>query len=100
MFIVRETFVAKPGQAGKLAKLFKKVFAGVPNFRVMTDMVSSYNTVVMEMQVESLAAFEKEMDDYNSGKAFDGMASEALEEMKSYQDMYVSGKREIFKITE
>jgi len=65
MLIIREVFTAKPGQASKLAKLFKKGFAGDPTTRVMTDMVGDYNTVVVEVQVENLAEFEKQMKDYS-----------------------------------
>jgi hypothetical protein len=31
MLIIREVLTAKPGQASKLAKLFKKVFGSDPN---------------------------------------------------------------------
>jgi hypothetical protein len=58
MLIIREVVTTKPGQASKLAKLFKKVFASDPTARVMTDMVGNYNTVVVEMQVKNLAEFE------------------------------------------
>jgi hypothetical protein len=59
MLIIREVFTAKPGQASKLAKLFKKSFASDSNVQVMTDLAGEYNTVVMEMQVENLAEFER-----------------------------------------
>jgi hypothetical protein len=35
MIIIREVFTARPGQASKLAKLFKKAFEHDPNLRVM-----------------------------------------------------------------
>ena len=41
MLIVRETFTAKPGQASKLAKLFKKAFGNDASMRVMTDLVGN-----------------------------------------------------------
>ncbi|TSC81808.1 MAG: hypothetical protein G01um101420_812 [Parcubacteria group bacterium Gr01-1014_20] len=96
MLIIREVFTAKPGQASKLAKLFKKGFGSEPNTRVMTDMVGNYNTVVMEMQVNNLVEFEKHMEEYKSGK----MDPKVAEEMSKYTEMYLTGKREIFQIVE
>jgi hypothetical protein len=100
MLIIREIFTAKPGQASKLAKLFKKGFAGDPNTRVMTDMVADYNTVVMEMQVSTLAEFEREMEEYKSGKRDPKMDPKVAEEMSKYTEMYLTGRREIFQIVE
>ena len=100
MFIIRETFTAKPGQASKLAKLFKKGFSSNPNVRIMTDMVANYNTVIVEMQVSSLAEFEQGMEDYKQGKPDPKMSPEVAEEMSKYTEMYVSGKREIYRIQE
>lgn len=96
MLIVREIFVAKPGQASRLAKLFKKGFGGEANTRVMTDLVGNYNTVVMEMQVGSLAEFEKQMEEYKSGK----MDPEVAKEMSGYTEMYLTGRREVFRVLE
>ncbi len=96
MLIVREIFTAKPGQASKLAKLFKKAFIGYPNTRIMTDLVGNYNTVVMEMQVNSLDEFEKLMEDYRTGK----MDPKVAEEMSNYTEMYINGRREIFRLEE
>jgi len=100
MLIVREVFTAKPGQASKLAKLFKKGFAGYPEARIMTDMVGNYNTVVVEMPVASLAQFEKEMEDYKSGKPDPKMDPKVAEEMSKYTEMYMTGRREIYSIVE
>lgn len=100
MLIVREIFIAKPGQASKLAKLFKKASTGDPNVRIMTDLVGNYNTVVMEVQVERLAEFEKEMEEYKSGKPDPKMDPKVAEEMSKYTEMYVTGRREIFQIVE
>ena len=100
MLIIREVFTAKPGQAGKLAKLFKKGFGQEPNVRVMTDMVGNYNTVIIEMQVNSLQEFEKQMEDYRSGKPDPKMDPKVAEEMSKYTEMYLTGRREIFRIIE
>jgi|SRR3989338_7574155 len=99
MLIVREVFVAKPGQAGKLAKLFRKAFID-PKIKVMTDVVGDYNTVVVQMEVASLAEFAKQMEDYKSGKPDPNMNPEVMEEMSKYTEMYTRGRREIFQIVE
>jgi len=100
MFIIREVFTAKPGQASRLAKLFKRAFPADPGTLVMTDMVGNYNTVVVEVQVKSLAEFEKQMEDYKSGKPDPKMDPKVAEEMSKYTEMYVSGRREIYQIVE
>ncbi|MFA7419227.1 MAG: hypothetical protein WCZ90_06020 [Melioribacteraceae bacterium] len=100
MVIIREVFTAKPGQASKLAKLFKKAFGSDPTIRVMTDMVGEYNTVVTEMQINSLAEFEKQMEDYKARKPDPKMDPEVAEELSKYTEMYLTGRREIFQIVE
>jgi hypothetical protein len=100
MIIIREIFNAKPGQASKLAKLFKKAFSSDPNSRIMTDLVGNYNTVVVEMQVSSLAEFEKQMEDYKAGKPDPKMNPEVAEEMSKYTEMYLTGRREVFQVME
>src|SRR5690348_13051482 len=101
MLIVREIFVAKPGQAGKLAKLMKAMFNADPNFkgRVMTDLVADFNNVVVESEVENLAAWEKQMEAYSKGQMPE-MPPEVMEQMKNYTEMYYKGRREIYRITE
>ena len=100
MLIIREVLTAKPGQASKLAQLCKKAFSGDPTTRVMTDLVGDYNTVVMEVQVNSLAEFEKQMEEYKSGKPDPKMDPKVAEEMSKYTEMYLTGRREIFQIVE
>ena len=100
MLIIREVFTAKPGQASKLAKLFKKAMAGETNVRVMTDFIGDYNTVVCEMQVNSLAEFEKQMEEYKSGKPDPKMDPKVAEEMSNYTEMYLKGRREVYQILE
>lgn len=100
MLIVREVVTAKPGQASKLAKLFKKVFSSDPTAVVMTDMVGNYNTVVVEMKVKSLAEFEKQMEEARSGKQDPKMDPKVAEEMSHYTEMYLTGRREIYQVVE
>ncbi len=100
MIIVREIFTAKPGQASKLAKLCKKAFGGESNALVMTDMVGDYNTVVVETQLNSLTEFEKQMEEYKSGKPDPKMDPKVREEMSKYTEMYLTGRREIFQVVD
>jgi len=100
MLIIREVFTAKPGQASKLARLFKKASGQDANTRVMTDFVGDYNTVVIEMQVNNLAEFEKQMEEYKSGKPDPKMDPKVAEEMSKYTEMYLTGRREIYQIVE
>jgi len=93
MIIVREHFIAKPGQAGKLARLMlevQKAF-GYTNSRIMTDLTGEFNQVVMVTEVENIAAFEKRMEEYGKNTA-------AREKMKGYTDMYISGGRTIYQV--
>jgi hypothetical protein len=93
MYVIRETFTAKPGMASKLANLFAEVVASQPHLktRVLTDLVGPFNTVVMETEVESLDEFNRRLNDHTS-------KPEIRERMKSYTDMYVSGSREIYQV--
>ena len=100
MLVVREVFKAKPGQASKLAMLFKKAFGSHSDVIVMTDIVGDYNTVVAEMRVNSLAEFEKQMEEYKSGKPDPKMDPKVAEEMSKYTEMYLTGRREIYQIVE
>lgn len=96
MIIVHETFVCKPGSASKLAKLFKEVMAGNKELvNIMTDMTGQYNRVIMVSQYENLTAYEESWKKYMENS--DEM-KKMQEAMKGYQDMYLTGSREIFKV--
>ena len=96
MYVVRETFTAKPGMASKLAALFKDIFStmstqkGVKS-RVLTDSVGQFNTVVIETEVPEFSTFEKLMQEYAT-------RTDVRDRMKGYTDMYVSGRREIYQV--
>jgi HKD family nuclease len=93
MLIIRESFIAKPGQAGKLAKLMQeaqKTF-GNTKCRIMTDLTGEFNQVVMVTEIESLAEFESRMQEYSKNTA-------AREKMKGYTDMYLTGERRIYQV--
>jgi hypothetical protein len=93
MLIVRETFVAKPGMASRMAKFMKEIMAAQPKWktRIMTDAVGDFNTVVMETEVEDLAALAARVKEYEE-------RADLREKMKGYTDMYLTGKREIFQV--
>lgn len=93
MIVVRNTFVAKPGQASKLAKQIKEAAAAanISNVRVLTDLVGDFNQVVFEHDAANLREFEDRMREYASETAF-------RDKMKGYTDLYLTGKREIFTV--
>lgn len=90
--------MAKPGQASKLAKLFKNNFAMNKEManrsRVLTDVVGPYNTVIMEVETDSLAEWEKYMNDHKAGKT----TMKTDPEASHYTDMFFEGRREIFRV--
>ena len=93
MFVVRETFIAKPGKASQLAKLFKEVMSDMPRMkpRVSTDFIANFNTVVLETEANDLNEFEKTMQEYMSRQ-------DLRDKMKGYTELYQEGKREVFKV--
>ena len=95
MYVVRETFTAKPGMASKLAKLFSEMSKEMPapKSRVLTDFIGPYNTVLWEVEVKELGDFEKMMKEYAS-------KPEMGKKMAGYTEMYMSGKREIYRVVD
>jgi hypothetical protein len=93
MIVVRNSFVAKPGNASKLAAQVKEAAASgkFPRHRVLTDLTGEFNRVVLEVEAESIAEFEIQMKDYATNETFRA-------KMKGYTDLYVSGSREIMQI--
>jgi len=93
MYVIRETFTAKPGMASKLARLFSEVMSERPqlNTRVLTDFVGPFNTVVMETEVENLEEHGRRMKEHMEN-------SNIRDRMKGYTDLYVSGSREIYQV--
>src|SRR5262245_56974598 len=100
MLLVRDIMYCKPGKVKGMVektlamnKLMKK---SNQSMRVMTDFCGErFWTIVMEMEVPNMAAFEKMM----SGE---GESAETMKEMealmKGYHDLVDHGKREIYKI--
>jgi hypothetical protein len=94
MIIVQDTFVCKPGNASKLAKLFKEVMAGQKDLvNIMTDVTGQFNRVIVVTKHESLDAYEKSWETMSEADK-----KKMQEKMAGYTDMYQSGSREIFKV--
>ena len=101
MYLVRDIFNCKPGKVRPMVdkfiamgKLGEKV--GMPRMRVMTDFCAEqYWTVVSEMEVPSLQAFEDMMSN-PQGSAEDMKQFEEI--MKGYHDLVDHGRREIYKL--
>ncbi|HEX2723017.1 MAG TPA: hypothetical protein VHM24_08865 [Gemmatimonadaceae bacterium] len=101
MLLVREVFHCKPGKVRalvekslKMAKLSED--AGMGKMKIMTDLCGDrYWTIVYEMEVPNLQAFEDMME----GK---GQSPESMKEfekiMEGYHDLVDHGHREIYKI--
>jgi hypothetical protein len=100
MYLIREIMYCKPGQVRPMvekflamSKLSEKV--GMPRMRVMTDFCAEqYWTVVAEMEVADLAAFEKMMSSPQGSAEY---MKKFEEVMKGYHDLVDRGRREIYK---
>lgn len=97
MLMVREVFNCKPGKANELLEKMKKGTAAMGNSdtmrnqRIMVDAVTDYWTVVMQYEVESLAALEQSMRE-------SGNRPEVREALAGYMDLVNGGRREIYRI--
>ncbi len=93
MIVVRNCFVAKPGNASKLAAMLKEAAATaqIPRHRVLTDLTGDFNRVVLEYEAENVTEFEARMKDYYTNEKF-------REKMKGYTDLWITGNREILQI--
>jgi heme-degrading monooxygenase HmoA len=96
MIIVHDIFICKPGNASKLAKKFKEAMGDNSELvNIMTDVTGAYNKVVMVTKYENLTAYEQSWDKYEK----DTEAMKKMNEiMAGYQDMYISGSREIYRV--
>lgn len=96
MIIVHDIFICKPGNASKLAKMFKTAMAGSGELvNIMTDMTGQYNRVVMVTKFENLTAYEQSWEKYKQDTE---EMKKMQETMAGYQDMYLSGSREIYQV--
>jgi hypothetical protein len=95
MIVVRNCFVARPGQASRLAAQVKDAVSMsefAAKARVLTDLTGDFNRVILEYEAENMGEFEASMRDYATNEAF-------RNKLKGYTDLYVTGSREILQIT-
>ena len=91
----------KPGKVKPMVEKFKAMSklgekSGMPKMRVLTDFSAErYWTIVAEMEVDNLKAFEDMMQ--GTGQS-DSDMKEFEELMKGYHDLVDHGRREIYKI--
>lgn len=96
MIIIHDKFICKPGQASKLAKKLKQAMEGTEeHVAIMTDMTGQFNKVVIVSKYESLSGYEKSWEKY---KPDSPDAKKMTEAMQGYQDMYLTGSREIYQV--
>ena len=93
MIIVRNCFIAKPGNASKLAAQLKEAAAAakIPKYRVLTDLTGEFNRVILEFEAENVSEFEARMKQYGTDEAF-------REKMKGYTDLWITGTRELLQV--
>lgn len=93
MIVVRNTFVAKPGSASKLAAMFKEAAAigKLPKHRVLTDLTGEFNRVILEYEVDNVGGFEAQMHEYATNEALRAA-------MKGYTELWISGTRELLQV--
>jgi len=96
MIIVHDIFICKPGNASKVAKLFKEVMADNEDLvNIMTDMTGQYNRVIMVTKYENLAAYEASFQKYMQDSE---EMKQMKEKMKGYHELYLTGSREIYNV--
>jgi hypothetical protein len=93
MLVVRNCFIAKPGNASKLAAQLKEAAATakIPRHRILTDLTGEFNRVILEYEAENVAEFEQRMKEYATNETFRA-------KMKGYTDLWETGSREILQI--
>ena len=97
MLLIRDIRYCKPGKVRPMVETFVAMSklgqkTGMPKMRVMTDVSAErYWTVVSEMEVESMEAFMKMMQDTSSAKEMEAI-------MQGYHDLVDYGRREVYNI--
>lgn len=97
MLLIRDIFRCKPGKARLLAEMLKATIPsmeqedGFLNCRVMVDYVSSYWTVVLQAEVETIEQFDHHMAHFSRRPA-------VQEALGGYLDLVEGGHREIYRI--
>jgi len=97
MYVIRNVFKCKPGQAKHVVEKFKAAHALMADLdfktRLMVDEIADFWTVVVEVTVSDLATFGKGMHER-------GSRQDVQDAMAGYMDMVESGYREIFRVVE
>lgn len=93
MFVIRNTFIAKPGCAGKLAAQMKEAVAAfqMPGARILTDFTGDLNRVIMEHSAETLDELEKRMKETMGSQMY-------RERLAGYTELWITGSREILRV--
>jgi len=93
MFVIRNVFRCKPGQAKNVIEKFKKAIPLMEgmNQRLMVDEVAGFWTVVVELETDNLGTFEQVLRDRGSRK-------DIQDAMAGYMDFVDSGYREIYRV--
>lgn len=99
MIVIRNTFRLKFGKAREAVALFKESI-GIQKrlgmnypVRIMTDLTGSFYTVVLEITVPNLGAYESEVPRYMGDKDFQANYQKIV-------PLVESGSREVFKVVE
>ena len=96
MINVHDIFICKPGNASKLAKLFKEMMSDNKEFvSIMTDLSGPYNKVVIVTKYENLTAYEDSWKEYEKDTE---KMKQMKEKMAGYHEMYLTGSREIYQV--
>jgi hypothetical protein len=101
MLLVREIMYCKPGKVRPMVEKFLAMSKlgermGMGKMRVLTDLAGErYWTIVAELEVPSLHAFEEMMQGQGQKEA-DAKEFESI--MHGYHDLVDHGRREIYKV--
>jgi len=95
MIIVHDIFICKPGNASKMAKMFKEMMTGNSELvNIMTDLTGQYNRVIMVTKYDNLAGYEQAFEKYKNPTE---EMKKQFAKMEGYTDMYLTGSREIYQ---
>ena len=93
MYVIRNVFKCKPGQAKHAVEKFKAAHALMADLdfetRILVDEIADFWTVVVEVNVENLETFGKAMHER-------GSRQDVQDAMAGYMDLVDGGYREIF----
>ncbi len=96
MIQIHNTFICKPGNAGKIAKMMKTIpFDPVKGPYILTDMTGQFHRVISIHNYADLTAYEEDM---KKEMDWSNKSQEEQDRWKGFNDMYVSGSREIYKV--